>query len=179
MMFYVVTGGSGSGKSEYAEQLICEIGKNEARYYIATMQANDAESRRRIKRHRSMRADKRFVTIECYRNLQKLSVTEKGVVLLECMSNLVANEMFAADTADAEAADRAAQAEDKILRGIKNIKKQAMHLVVVTNEIFSDGVHYDPWTRAYQKCLAAVNNKMAGQADHVIEVVYGQVCTLK
>lgn len=179
-MFYVVTGGSGSGKSEYAEQLVCKMG-NTVRYYIATMQADDAESRQRIKRHQNMRAGRQFVTVECFRNLQDLSFPENGDMLLECMSNLVANEMFAENEEETALSpeSRAARIEEKILRGIENIKKQAGHLVVVTNEIFSDGTHYDPWTQAYQKCLAAVNKGMAEQADHVTEVVYGQACIIK
>lgn len=191
-MFYVVTGGSGSGKSEYAEQLICER-ENAVRYYIATMQADDAESRQRIRRHQNMRAGKRFVTVECFRDLQDLHLLNRGDALLECMSNLVANELFTEDAEDTKSdvrteetqesawyfENRAAQTEEKILRGIEHINEQADRLVVVTNEIFSDGVHYDPWTCAYQKCLAAVNRKMAEQADHVIEVVYGQACMVK
>ena len=45
-MFHVVTGGSGSGKSAYAESLLysCEG----IRYYIATMQIYDAEGEKKV-----------------------------------------------------------------------------------------------------------------------------------
>ena len=40
-MFHLITGGSGSGKSEYAEQKLMEYAshskRNKKRYYIATM----------------------------------------------------------------------------------------------------------------------------------------------
>lgn len=51
-MFHVVTGGSGSGKSAYAEQCILDF-QGENRIYIATMYPFDEESHRRIARHRS------------------------------------------------------------------------------------------------------------------------------
>ena len=58
-MLVVVTGGSGSGKSAFAEETILSLGEAR-RIYIATMQAFDEESHRRIRRHRHMRAGKSF-----------------------------------------------------------------------------------------------------------------------
>ena len=89
----VVTGGSGSGKSAYAEKQILQFGEM-PRYYIATMENRDAESQKRVDRHRAMRADKKFVTVECPYDLQEIQLEKTGAVLLECMSNLVANELF-------------------------------------------------------------------------------------
>ena len=70
---YVVTGGSGSGKSAYAESVITGFGDFE-RIYIATMYPFDEESHARIRRHRKMRAKKNFQTLECYTGLKKLKV---------------------------------------------------------------------------------------------------------
>ena len=53
-MLVVVTGGSGSGKSAFAEETVLSLGEAR-RIYIATMQAFDEESHRRIRRHRHMR----------------------------------------------------------------------------------------------------------------------------
>ena len=63
-MFTLVVGGAASGKSEYAEQLILRAGAL-PRYYVATMEPFGAEARARIARHRVLRAQKRFETIEC------------------------------------------------------------------------------------------------------------------
>ncbi len=41
-----------------------------------------------------MRADKHFETLERYTDLAGLEVPEDSILLLECMSNLTANEMF-------------------------------------------------------------------------------------
>ena len=92
-MLTIVTGGSGSGKSAFAEDKVLAFGEAQ-RVYIATMHPFDEESHKRIERHRKMRAGKGFETIECYVNLKEQTLPEKGVVLLECMSNLTANEMF-------------------------------------------------------------------------------------
>ena len=62
-MFHLVTGGSGSGKSEYAEQLIMEFGEKEPwrkRYYLATMMPFGEETKQKIERHRKMREGKGF-----------------------------------------------------------------------------------------------------------------------
>lgn len=165
-MFSVVTGGSGSGKSAFAEQLVLESGEQK-RYYIATMQCFDAETEARIQRHRRMRAQKNFETIECPADLENVSVEPGSTVLLECMSNLAANEYFRTDF------DGRREAEARILRGISRLRKQAAHLIVVTNEVFSDGITYDEETMHYLACLGSINSRMAEMADRVIEVVYG------
>ena len=71
-MFYVVTGGSGSGKSAFAEDLICRNyhvpGSDHpagSLLYIATMVPYGEETRSKIRRHRDMRMNKGFSTIEC------------------------------------------------------------------------------------------------------------------
>ena len=92
-MLYLVTGGSGSGKSEYAENLAVSL-KKENLIYIATMFPFDDESLKKIERHKIMRKNKGFLTKECYKNLEDISIYKNSTVLLDCMSNLVANEMY-------------------------------------------------------------------------------------
>lgn len=165
-MMTVVTGGSGSGKSAYAENQIQKTGRF-PRYYIATMENRDEESQKRVDRHRAMRADKHFITIESPYDLEQVCLEEKGAVLLECMSNLVANELFLKDGM--------AQMErtvEKIIQGVAQLKAQSHDLVIVTNEVFSDGCIYDEWTEKYIKCLGIVNQRLSELADRVVEVVY-------
>ena len=100
-MLTLVSGGSASGKSEFAESLVVSSPCTQ-RFYLATMIAFDEECRRRIVRHRRMRAEKNFETIEIPTGLENLSFPQEDGVdsvqnrcaLLECMSNLVANEFF-------------------------------------------------------------------------------------
>lgn len=130
------------------------------------MQAFDEESHRRIRRHRHMRAGKGFETIERYTELDELLIPKGCVVLLECMSNLVANEMFREDGFHPEVAE-------KITEGVKNLLSQAKHVVIVTNEIFSDGILYEEESEQYKKELGQINQKLAELAEEVVEVVYG------
>ena len=164
-MLILVSGGSGSGKSEFAESLVVSSGLEE-RVYLATMQVWDEESVRRVERHRAMRAGKGFQTLECPTGLDKLEVPSGAALLLEDLSNLSANEYFAPQGGGKEAFDR-------VLAGVENAAARAGLLVVVTNELFSDGVRYDPETAAYLELLANLNRAIAAKAEQVYEVVCG------
>ena len=67
----------------------------------------------------------------------------------------------------------------EVLLGIEAIRSRSRHLVVVTNDIFSDGVLYDETTRQYQRYLGELNQKLAKEADEVTEVVCGIPVCLK
>ena len=166
-MLVVVTGGSGSGKSAFAEETVLSLGEAR-RIYIATMQAFDEESHRRIRRHRHMRAGKGFETIERYTELDELLIPKDCVVLLECMSNLVANEMFSG--ADIVLEDVVV---GHILQGIKSLSAKVDELVIVSNNVFEDGISYDATTQAYIRALGRINTGVATLADTVTEVVVG------
>ena len=170
-MFTLVIGGAASGKSEYAEGLILHAGPL-PRFYIATMEPFDDECRARIARHRALRAQKNFETVECYTNLEQMRLSGEGAVLLECMSNLAANEMYSPRGAGADA-------EAAILRGIDALLPQCRELVVVSNEVFSGGCDYKGDTLRYLRVLAAVNRALAARADRVAEIVCGQAIYYK
>ena len=85
-MLILVTGGSGSGKSAFAESVVMGL-KTRPNLYIATMYPFDEECHRRIARHRLMRRDKGFETLECYTGLKDAKIPSSGTTLLECMSN--------------------------------------------------------------------------------------------
>lgn len=166
-MLHIITGGSGSGKSAYAEEFLCSLG-TENRIYIATMKAYDQESFNRIKRHQRMRAHKQFTTIECSCNLKEQLVPKDAYVLLECMSNLVANERYQEDKVVP-----INEVIENVLEGVKHILRDAKEVVIVTNEVFSEGSNYDPETIEYIKCLGAINKQLGALAESVTEVVYG------
>ena len=165
-MIVLLTGGSGCGKSTYAEKIVDAMPR-EKRVYIATMQIYDEESVRRVARHRAQRADKGFVTMECPKDLGTLEIEEGSVVLLEDLVNLTANEMF--DGGD----------PSRIVPAMESLASRCRHLVMVTNDVFSDGVQYDPSTQEYLRVLAHVNGQAARLADTVAEVVYSIPLILK
>ena len=61
----------------------------------------------------------------------------------------------------------------EVLKVIKSLADLKIAMVIVTHEIFSDGVVYESQTRVYQEYLGAINQELAHQADRVTEVVYG------
>ena len=158
-MIVLVTGGSGCGKSTWAEKLIAALPR-EKRVYIATMQVYDEESVHRVARHRAQRADKGFQTIECEKDLASAPVEEGSVVLLEDLVNLMANEMF--DGGDVQ----------RIVPALKALARKCSHLVMVTNDVFSDGIDYAKETQEYLRLMAQINRAAAEMADCVVEVVY-------
>lgn len=202
-MITLITGGSGSGKSAYAEKYICHASNEKGfkeKYYIATMQVFDEEGQRKIDRHRRLRAGKGFITIEQPRDiqdavskLQSENCLKTGQsALLECMSNLVANEMFppvdASDTKEAgvkkEALDEPENMKDyentrislvskKVLKEVSILSENVAELVIVTNNVFEDGVCYDESTMNYIKAMGIVNRGLAAMAESVVEVVAG------
>jgi adenosylcobinamide kinase/adenosylcobinamide-phosphate guanylyltransferase len=164
-VFTLVTGGAASGKSAYAERLILGAG-DMPRYYIATMQPFDAECRARIEKHRRMRAKKRFETVECYTSLQTVRLPERGAVLLECLGNLAANELFSPEGAGDDALSALTQ-------GVEALLPQCETLVVVSNEVFSGGSRYEGDTLHWVRLLAEAGRALAARADNVCEVVCG------
>lgn len=223
-MIYLVTGGSGSGKSAYAEAMVMQSGRGK-RYYLATMEVLGEEGKKKVERHKKFREGKGMITIERPRGLWGL-VLDKGenTVLLECMANLAANELFAdvcaeevkdmgrnladgteaagackeaadragaagackgaADRAEAAGtckgvADRAEAAAKRMKEGILWLEGQCRLLVVVSSEVFSDGVDYGEETNAYIWLLGEMNRWLAKRAERVVEVVFGISCVLK
>ena len=162
-MMTLVIGGSGSGKSAYAEKISVELGGQSNKYYLATMKVYDKEIQQKVERHRRLRSGKGFLTIEQPIRIQKaLEKMEAGsrIALLECISNLTANEMFA--EGEGATANEVAQT---VVQGITLLKEQTTHLVVVTNNVFEDGTIYDEATMAYIRAMGSINQKLAALAD--------------
>lgn len=165
-MFVLITGGSCSGKSAFAETIAAEFPGT--KYYIATMEARDLESLKRIERHQNLRAGKGFHTIEQGRDVNLALCDEEAVALVECLSNLVANEMFGdVELQPAEAVIK------KIVQDVTKLKQQVKHLVIVTNNVFEDGVQYDKTTMDYLTALGKINCVLSEVADQVYEVLVG------
>lgn len=181
-MMELVTGGSGSGKSAYAEsvicgkhRLLCETTENAPLYYIADMVPYGRETEKKIEAHRKMRAGKGFATLEWYVDLPgKISAPDspelKGsCVLLECVSNLTANEMYE----PAGAQNTGGDTPESVIKGVRMLKERCAHLVVVTNDVFRESVPDSEEMTAYKDNLGMINRALAEMADRVTEVVSG------
>jgi adenosylcobinamide kinase/adenosylcobinamide-phosphate guanylyltransferase len=190
-MLHVVTGASASGKSEYAEKIAVEcFHKNQdescagSLYYVAAMKPYGDEAEKRIERHHKLRAGKGFETLEIYTHLEQIhlrKVHAEDVFLIECMSNLLANEIYEHEgglkniTVDENCADEK-RLYSVIVSPIIELSKAVKDVVVVTNDIFSDGRHFTDEhkeTEEYCRLLGCLNIMLAQQADTVTEVVCG------
>lgn len=183
-MLHIVYGGSASGKSSYAESFAMSLQGEGRLLYIATMYPYkwntteiDPETMQRIERHRAMRADKGFDTVECYRHVEHIVAKRQDVLLLECMSNLLANEMYLEPDSNAgsDMAETMSPVSNKIVQALIDLSTRVQELVIVTNDVFSDGggLTYDESTREYVKNLAEINCALAREAATVTEVVCG------
>ena len=176
-MMTLIIGGSGSGKSAYAEDYTISLSEDRKKYYIATMQIYDEEGKRKVERHRMLRGGKGFSTIEQPIDIGKAAEKmEDGerTALLECISNLTANEMFLGEIPGTEEV-----ITEKIVGEIAVLNRELTHLVIVSNNVFEDGNVYDKTTMAYIRAMGRINQKLAEMADEVVEVVIGIPIVIK
>jgi adenosylcobinamide kinase/adenosylcobinamide-phosphate guanylyltransferase len=171
-MRVLLTGGSACGKSTFAEQLALRLPA--PHYYLATMRPFDEETLERIARHRKARRTKGFLTVERDVDIAGVAFSEGATVLLECLCNLVANELFD----DAGAVDEATF--DRVLAGLTSLEERCENLIVVTNDVGrgSPG-SYHPSTRLYVEVLGRLNAVLAERFDTVWELVCGIPVPLK
>ncbi len=181
-MVTLITGGNDNGKSEYAEDLVLKLspGGTSAGYtrlYLATMSARDDESLKRIEKHILRRNDMEYITIEKSCDIGSIDLEKYGtdghntdsshrILLIEDIPNLLAGEMF-------QGKDFYPNVSDKIINDIKKLVSVCEHTVLVTNEVFSDGITYDEYTTTYLREFGLINQAVAGIADKVVELVCG------
>ena len=166
-MLVLVTGGAASGKSARAEDIVCRLANGRPMLYVAAMEPSGEEAQRRIARHRALRAGKGFDTLEHAKRFDRLRVPAGyEAALFECISNALANELFSPDGAGENW-------KNSILSGVDALAEACPHVVLVTNEVFSDGRTYDAGTMAYLRALGQLNLLLAQRADVVVESVCG------
>lgn len=168
-MITLITGGSKCGKSRLAENLLEQFAG--PKIYVATMQPFGVEASAAIDRHRRLRAGKGFDTVEKYTDLHELSIPDNCGVLLECVGNLCANEMFRSQSVSYPA--------ERIAESIIRLGRTTAEFVAVTNQVGCDGISYEQGTADYIRQLGIINSLVASEADRVIECVYGVPVMLK
>ncbi len=161
----LVVGRPDSGKSKLAEDMVLELSGGRRKIYIATMIPFGEEGKRRIEKHRRLREGKSFETVECPVDFGSIRGIEGAVCLLECVSNLVGNEMHK----EGREGYSPEEIADLVLEEIELLSSRASELVAVTNEFESeDG--FDEDTRKYIEITDLVNKKLLAIADRVAEV---------
>lgn len=166
-MMIFITGGSGSGKSEYAEKRAVELGNDPV--YIATMPVFSEEDKKKVERHHKLRKGKGFDTLERPGRLTDIP-SGPDTILLECMSTHVANILFGDDELGR------VNDEDIIFfirSEIDSLINRTGDTVIVSAEVAMDGCIYDEETEKYIRILTKINSYLADIADEVFEVVAG------
>lgn len=173
-MIHMVLGGSSSGKSDFAEGLACRY--SGPKCYLATMTATDPESLARIQKHQKSREDKGFFTVEQGKNLGNLQL-KTNLILLECLGNLVANEMFSSNSPSLSPNSR----EKKILKDLFSLHSQSETMIIVGNDVFRGNISEitEETTLQYFTVLGRIQQILASEATTVTELVYGIPMVLK
>ena len=142
--------------------------------YIATMIPFGEEGERRIEKHRKMREGKGFLTVEKYTEVDSLAAEiadlNEKCCLLECMSNLVGNEMH--DARNRSLSDE--ELEKLIAEEVMALGKSCGHLVVVANCFLTEDAGYDEETRRYVRIADHVNEILRAGADKTCELAEGE-----
>ncbi|MCP4141425.1 MAG: bifunctional adenosylcobinamide kinase/adenosylcobinamide-phosphate guanylyltransferase [Chloroflexi bacterium] len=180
----LLLGGARSGKSTFAEKRALEIG-GEKVLYLATSQIKDEEMEERVIKHRAERPST-WETVEAPRNVAQAlrqARSEASVILLDCMTFLVANHLMDAaapeddpfDDPSADPFDRKIEkeiiAETEAL--IAYIQETDVEMIVVSNEVGLGLVPAYELGRAYRDVLGRANQILAKDADEVLFLVAG------
>ncbi|MBR2533048.1 MAG: bifunctional adenosylcobinamide kinase/adenosylcobinamide-phosphate guanylyltransferase [Lachnospiraceae bacterium] len=174
-MLILVTGGAASGKSEYAERLAVEH-PGAKLWYAATMlhDPDDRETTLRIEKHRQRRAGAGFETIELPCGIERLiDIVHPGdTVLLEDLSNLLANEMFMPG--------RPAFREETITAPLLRLHAEGVTVIIVGNRTAEDlPPDAGPEISRYVTKLQKIQQELAASADRVAELVCGIPLTIR
>jgi len=163
-----ISGGCKNGKSYYAQH-IAKAGGSPL-YYIATMIPHDHEDDARILRHRKEREGWGFETLECGKDILSCldHADANGSFLLDSVTALLSNEMFAPDGIHMDA-------HIKIADELEAFVRRAPNTVLVSDYIYSDALIYDGLSEAYRAALAYIDKRLAKCCDTVLEVVNSQV----
>jgi len=172
-MLVFISGGVRSGKSSLGEQYANDLAMGR-KIYLATSKVYDEEMKRRIQKHQADRAQKGFVTMEQSENIGEIvpRLQKSDTVLMDCLGTLVANEMFGENISEYNMQKKLEIAE-KIYQDLMKINTAAGNFIVISNEVFSSGIIYNPATEAYVEVLGQLHIKIVAVAQKAIECTFG------
>ncbi len=180
----LITGGSRSGKSTFAEGLFAD---RDDVLYIATATRSDGEMDERIARHRARR-NPNWGTHEGYMDLGcVVRATPHGHVLLDCCTLWFSNLLFGAAGVDLEGGNITTHTLDAALalateqaQGLISAARETGKTVaLVTNEVGWGLVSEYPLGRLFSDLCGFMNQRMAVLCDEVYLVACGLPLRLK
>ena len=146
------------------------------------------KTKKKIRKHRFERKNKNFFTIEqskcisdAYEKYIKKNhcVKNTNSVIIESVSNLLANEMFELSMGWIDmhykiVSDKIVDdLSDYIVNEIAFITKNSQNCVIVSDNIFEGGLLYDELTNVYIEILGEINRKISCFSDVLYEVTEG------
>ena len=158
----LITGGSRSGKSTYAEQLALSL--SDKPVSLATARIWDEEFRERVRRHQARRGPQ-WTNIEEEKQLSRHDLVGR-VVLVDCLT-LWATNFFFDGGGDVDTTLAALKAE------FDRFTAQEATFIFVTNEIGMGGVSDNEIQRKFTDLQGWMNQYVASRADEVILMVSG------
>lgn len=177
----LVTGGSRSGKSSFAENLL----KNtDDVLYIATAIVTDEEMRNRIKKHIDSRNSK-WTTYEGFFDLDEaIEQYAMDNIMLDCVTIMTTNLMFQKEI---DFDNISMEEVDELLENIKiqfaklilKVRETNKNLVMVTNEVGLGIVPENKLSRVFRDIAGYVNQYIASLSDEVYLVTCGLPLKLK
>jgi adenosylcobinamide kinase/adenosylcobinamide-phosphate guanylyltransferase len=173
----LITGGSRSGKSTYAQRIAESI--SGIHVYIATCPYIDEEMEERIRKHREARQASVWQTIEETTDIAGALRSSKAsqVILVDCLTLWVNNLMY-------EAEQRGELLSEEM---ISTLSKEAIGVcsdipgtvIFVTNEVGLGIIPDNPASRLYRDIAGRCNQIIAGCADVVIFMISGLPMNIK
>lgn len=158
----LITGGSRSGKSTYAEKLALILSPTPV--YLATARIWDNDFRERVEQHQKRRGAE-WTNIEEEKELSRHRLAGR-VVLIDCVTLWCTNFFFDMNS-DTERALAAAKEE------FNRFTKQEATFIFVTNEIGMGGVSENKLQQKFTDMQGWMNQYIASRADEVILMVAG------
>jgi adenosylcobinamide kinase/adenosylcobinamide-phosphate guanylyltransferase len=166
----LVTGGSRSGKSAFAQRLAESLPGPRA--YVATCPILDDEMRLRVEKHRASRSGRSWDTIEETMDLPKvLRETRHAVVLIDCLTLWINNLMHQAEQ------ERSSITEERIsalctdlLAACRNTEAE---VIMVINEVGMGIVPENAPARLFRDLSGRAGQVIAAEADAVYALICG------
>ncbi len=177
----LVTGGSRSGKSTFAEKIL--EGKDNV-LYIATAVVTDEEMKKRIEIHKKSR-NQNWSTYEGFKDLdQILNKDNNKYIMLECIGTMVTNLMFE-KTYDfdnislEETAELEKEIKSEVEKLVTTAREKDKELIVVTNEVGWSLVPEYKLGRIFSDILGHINQYIGSLSDEAYMVACGFPIKLK
>lgn len=174
-----ITGGVRSGKSSFAEQLAKEKAQKlgGTLHYLATGVASDQEMAKRIARHQQEREESEWLwrTWEQSTGIEVVAefFTSKDIVLLDCVTTLLNNELFSQQEWNPQVLTR-------LLQGIEKIQDHCAELILVSNEVLWEGInHGNKLVLEYSRMIGNLHQTLVARSEKAYLVEAGIPIVMK